>query len=255
MAAVITFTVSFGASARAYAGLGKNTDVVVVLGVPVEALVVSFSALTVVLAAVLAAGRTTRSTAGRRRNIRLGITILGFGVIGWYAAYALAVDKVSTAVDPAAELGCNISLLLQCGANLDSWQGSVFGFPNPLIGLAAWPAVVVVGCLVATGIRLAPWFWIAFNLGVAAALGFVCWLIAQSIFVLGTLCPWCLVTWAVTIPLFWTVTLHNVRERLFGRSAARALGWSFNWVPLITVASYIVVALLAQLRLDALSYL
>ena len=35
----------------------------------------------------------------------------------------------------------------------------------------------------------------AFNLGVAAALVFVFWLIYQSIFVLGTLCPWCMVTW------------------------------------------------------------
>ena len=56
------------------------------------------------------------------------------------------------------------------------------------------------------------------------------WLIGQSIFVLGTLCPWCMLVWLVTIPLFWVVTLRNAREGVFGSrltglgSVADALG-------------------------------
>jgi hypothetical protein len=73
--------------------------------------------------------------------------------------------------------------------------------------------------------------------------------------VLGILCPWCMVTWAVTILLFWLVTLRNVRLGYFGVRMARVFGPAYGWVPLITVASYIAVAVVAQLRLDALSYL
>jgi hypothetical protein len=86
---------------------------------------------------------------------------------------------------------------------------------------------------------------------------FVGWLIGQSIFVLGTLCPWCMVVWTVTIPMFWAVTLYNlssgnipvgVRARKFFRAA-------YGWVPLITLLSYVVVAILAQVRLDVVGML
>ena len=41
---------------------------------------------------------------------------------------------------------------------------------------------------------------------------FVHWLIFQSLYVIGALCPYCMVVWAVTIPIFWYVTLHNLRS-------------------------------------------
>lgn len=34
------------------------------------------------------------------------------------------------------------------------------------------------------------------------------WLIGQCLYVIGALCPWCVVVWAVMIPLFWYVTRH-----------------------------------------------
>ena len=63
--------------------------------------------------------------------------------------------------------------------------------------------------------------------------------------------------WSVTIPLFWLVTLYNLKSGHFGAHK----GWrrvgevGYSWVPSITLASYIVVAVLAQLRLDVLAYL
>ena len=192
-----------------------------------------------------------------RRPIALGVFLIVAGAVGWYAAFALTMEKFVTLTDPTEVLGCDFSFLVQCRANLESWQGSLFGFPNPIIGLAAWIAPVVVGVALLAGARFARWFWVAFNLGIVAALVLVMWLISQSVFVLGTLCPWCMVTWAVTIPLFWAVTLYNlsqgnlpVPERV--RKVASAL---YGWVPAITLASYLVVAVVAQLRLDVLGNL
>jgi hypothetical protein len=42
---------------------------------------------------------------------------------------------------------------------------------------------------------------------------FVHWLIFQSAFVIGALCPYCMVVWAVTIPTFFYVTVHNLTAR------------------------------------------
>lgn len=247
--------VGFLQTARDYATLPTADNFSPVLGVPVGVFTLTFGVITLVMAmAILARGRLPQVQAGRR-DTPLGMSLLVFGAIGWYAAFALAADKVQLLLEPTTELSCNVSLLVQCGANLDSWQGSVFGFPNPLLGIASWTAVFTVGCLVLAGIRLAPWFWITFTVGVVGTMAFVVWFIGQSVFVLGTLCPWCMATWAVTVPLFWAVTSRGAKEGHFGAGVARVVGPAYSWVPLITVVSYLVIAVIAQLRLDVLSYL
>ena len=192
-----------------------------------------------------------------KRPVALAVFFIVAGVVGWYAAFALTLEKFTTLTDPSEALGCDFSVLVQCRANLESWQGSLFGFPNPVIGLAAWIAPIVVGVALLSGARFARWFWALFNLGVLAALAFVVWLISQSVFVLGTLCPWCMVTWSVTIPMFWAVTLYTLKTGVWPvgdrvRSAAASL---YAWVPALTVGSYLVVAVIAQLRLDVLGSL
>jgi len=188
----------------------------------------------------------------------LAVFLLVAGVIGFLAAFALTLDKFELLENPDSVLNCDFGVLVQCTANLDSPQGALFGFPNPIIGLAGFTAVIAMGTVIfASGNHLARWFWLLFNVGVAGALAFVIWLISQSIFVLGTLCPWCMVTWSVTIPLFWAVTLYNAKTGniplpAWGRRIAHA---AYGWVPLITLVSYLIVALLAQLRLDVISYL
>lgn len=186
------------------------------------------------------------------RPTALAVWLIIAGVIGWVAAFALTVEKVHLLQNPGSTASCDFSVLVQCGENLNSWQGSVFGFPNPIIGLTGWVAPIVVGVAILAGARFARWFWWCFWVGTAFAIGFVIWLISQSIFSLSTLCPWCMVTWSVTIPTFYAVTLHLLRSGIVplpeaGRRVAATL---MGWVPLLTVVSYAIVALIAQLRLD-----
>jgi len=194
-------------------------------------------------------------TDATRRPFTLAITLIVTGFLGWYSAFALTIDKILVLQDPQADLDCNFSVIVQCGANLQSAQGSTFGFPNSLIGIAAFVAPIAVGVAILAGAQFARWFWIALNLGVTGALGFCIWLMTQSIFVLGTLCPWCMVVWAATIVMFWTLTLFNARAGTFGAPLVRAGNALYPWVPIIVFASYLVVAIIAQVRLDLLSFL
>ena len=189
-----------------------------------------------------------------RRPVGLAVTLIVTAVIGFSAAFALTVEKFHLLLNPDATLGCDISPLVQCKANLESWQGSLFGFPNPIIGLAGWSMVLVVAVALLAGARFDRWFWIVFNLGTAAALALVIFLIVTSIFFLGTLCPWCMVTWVVTIPTFLIVTLHNLRSGTIpiparGRAFAAA---AYSWIPIISLGLYLVIAVIAQLQLDVL---
>jgi uncharacterized membrane protein len=202
-------------------------------------------------------GRSVEGSSGPRAAARIplpfALTLIVTGVVGWWAAFSLTLDKIAVLLHPGARLDCNVSVLVQCGKNLASWQGSVLGFPNPIIGLAAWIAPIVVGVSLLAGARFARWYWVLFNLGVAGAMGFVVWLIHESIFDLGTLCPWCMLTWSMVIPLFFTVTVRNAAAGVFGsglRSVGRA---ATRWLVPATVIAYAVVLIIAQLRLDALS--
>lgn len=193
-------------------------------------------------------------TPPRPRARALGIFLLVAGALGLLAAFELTLEKILTLEDPTHVPACNVGVLVGCSVNLGSEQGSVFGFANPLIGLMAWPVVITIGVALIGGVRFPRWFWLGFNLGVTGALVFVGWLIAQSIYVLDVLCPWCMLTWAVTIPTFWVVTLDNLRAGRIPSSPRlqRLAATLFGWIPLITVVCYAIVILLAQAQMDAI---
>lgn len=187
----------------------------------------------------------------------LALWLIVAGIVGWVAAFALTIEKFHAYQNPGEAAGCDFSIVVQCTENLNSPQGSVFGFPNPIIGLTAWMAPIVVGFAILAGARFARWFWLLFWAGFAFAFGFVLWLISQSIFVLGTLCPWCMVTWSVTFPSFYAVTVHLLRSGIapIGAKGQRVADSLMAWVPLMAILTYAIVALVAQLRLDWISYL
>ncbi len=88
-----------------------------------------------------------------RRPIALAILLIVTGAVAWYSAFALTLDKIAVLINPAADLDCNFSVIVQCGANLGSWQGEILGFPNPLIGVAGFVAPIAVGVALLAGAR------------------------------------------------------------------------------------------------------
>ncbi|WP_336646130.1 vitamin K epoxide reductase family protein [Microbacterium sp. USHLN186] len=188
-------------------------------------------------------------TTQRARHVGYGVWLIIAAVGGWWAAFQLTLEKFYVLQHPGETSSCYVSVMLQCDKNLGSWQGAVFGFPNPLIGVGAWIAVLVMGVAVIGGVRFPRWFWLLFATGTLAAFVFVCWLIAQSVYSLQTLCPWCMATWAVTIPTFFATALHVVRNGALTRSARarERAGRLMVWVPLATILAYAAIIAMAQL--------
>ena len=199
----------------------------------------------------------TKTIASSERLLGFAIFLIVASAIGLFAAFELTSEKIQVLINPERDVSCDFSLLVQCGKNMSSAQGSVFGFPNSLLGLIGWPVVMATGVGMLAGARFARWWWVAFNVAAAGALGFVIWLIHESIFELGTLCPWCMVTWTAVIPLFWVSTFWNLKHGVWSsHEKVQALGARLlSWSPTIAVASYLVVAVIAQIRLVWLSYL
>lgn len=195
------------------------------------------------------------SAEANRRPIGYALLLVVCFAFGIWAAFQLTLDKFAVLEHPDATLSCNISPFIQCSKNLGSAQGSVFGFPNPLIGLMAWIAPLVVGAALLAGARFDRWFWALFNLGTLGGWVFVCWLQYQSIEVLHTLCIWCMLTWSVMIPLFWVTTFRNLATGVYGAGAPARIGAVLlRWSPVVVIANYLVIAVAAQLQFDLIHF-
>ncbi len=145
-----------------------------------------------------------------RRILPWLLTILG--IIGFFFAFVITVEKIAVLKDPNHIAPCTISPLISCNSVMKSWQAELFGFPNPLLGIAGFAIVVTVGMALFAGATFKRWFWLGLELGTVLGLVFIHWLFYQSVFVIEALCPYCMIVWAVTIPIFLYTTVYNIRE-------------------------------------------
>lgn len=134
------------------------------------------------------------------------------GAVGFICSFVIMHDKLQLLQDPNYRPTCSINPVISCGSIMKSEQSHVFGFPNPIIGLAAFPAVVTIGMAMLSGAKFRRWFWRGLEAGTIFGVGFVTWLFFQSVYRIQALCIYCVIVWVATIAIFWYTTLHNLRE-------------------------------------------
>ncbi|HEY1135365.1 MAG TPA: vitamin K epoxide reductase family protein [Nocardioides sp.] len=185
-----------------------------------------------------------------RRDRRLGWLLLVTGLVGAAAAFTLLLERIQLLLDPSYIPSCSLNPVLSCGSVMTTDQARVFGFPNPIIGVAAFPVVAVIGAGLLAGASYARWFWGALQAGVVFGIGFVAWLVVQSLYDINALCPYCMVVWVVMVPLFWQVTVRNAEAGVLGTGLARsgAVRTARAWSVLAVVLVYLLVTLLILQR-------
>lgn len=160
------------------------------------------------------------------------VYVLIAGVLGLAAALTLTVEKIEILIDPDYVPSCSINPVLSCGSVMVTPQASAFGFPNSLIGVVAFTVVVVTGVLALAGVRLPRWYWAGLAIGTLLGAAFVHWLIFQSLYRIGALCPYCMVVWAVTITLLVVVSAVALAPKLEGGVARFIYQWRWSLVTL-----------------------
>lgn len=139
--------------------------------------------------------------------------ILVAGLLGLISSAALSVEKIELLINPAYVPSCNLNPVVACGSVMTTPQASAFGLPNSLIGIAAFAVMTVTGVLAVTKVPLPQWYWIGMTIGALFGAAFVHWLIFQSLYRIGALCPYCMVVWVATISI-----LVVVASTAFGRT-------------------------------------
>lgn len=160
-------------------------------------------------------------SAAIRSNRWLFGTMLAFGSIALIAAFVLSVEEIHVLKNPAAVLSCSFNLVLDCSKVMQTWQASVFGFPNMFIGLMAYPIVIMLAILGLLRVQLPKLFLKIANIGFAGGALFAYWLFFNSVYAIQILCPWCLIVTFSTTLILATMTHYNLRHNNFSLSKQR----------------------------------
>ena len=169
------------------------------------------------------------------------------GFIGIAASIELIVQKIAVLSNPDFVPNCDINPVLSCGSVINTAQAAIFGFPNPVLGVIGFTIVIMFGALLFAGVELPRSMWLGLNIGALAGMFLIIWLVGQSLYVIGALCPWCMVVWAITIPIFWQVTTDNLASNRLslGKSFSEIIV-TLKWI--LVASSYLIIMALIFVR-------
>jgi uncharacterized membrane protein len=170
--------------------------------------------------------------------------VLIAGVIGLFASMTLTVEKIKILLNPSYVPSCNINPVVSCGSVMVTPQASLLGFPNPLLGIVGFTIVVVTGVLAVAKVSLPQWYWVGLAVGTLVGAVFVHWLIFQSLYRIGALCPYCMVVWVVTISLlvvFFSIILRPVLASRESAVARLLFDWRWSIVALWFTAVFLLI--------------
>jgi uncharacterized membrane protein len=165
------------------------------------------------------------------------LTMLVLATIGLAFSALIMHDKVQLLLDSSFTPACTLNEVISCTDVMQSDQASTFGFANPFLGIIGFPVVMTLAVVLACGIRLPRWIWIATAVGLGLGVVFVHYLAYAAVYEIVALCPYCMVVWVVMLALFVMVVAHLSREkrRAAGEDVAHSI---FSPALLILVAWY-----------------
>jgi uncharacterized membrane protein len=143
---------------------------------------------------------------------KFALALIGLSTVGLAAAFILMLEKIELLKNPAAQLSCNINPVVSCGSVILSKQAEAFGFANPIIGLVSFAVIITIGMGMLAGAKYKRWFWLGLQSGTIFGALFITWLFYEAVYQIKALCPYCIVVWAMVIPLFVYVTRYNILE-------------------------------------------
>lgn len=148
----------------------------------------------------------------RQSNAWIFSTMLLSACLSLLASFVLSVDAIDLARDPGAQLACNINAAISCGTVGVSWQAHLLGFPNAFLGLVAEPVVITIAVASLAKVKFPRGFMLAAQIIYTIGVVFAYWLFYQAMFVIGALCPWCLLITLSTTLVFSSLTHVNIRD-------------------------------------------
>lgn len=188
-----------------------------------------------------------------RDNRWIFTSMLVGAILSLIASLVLSVEAVQLAADPNAALGCSINVFINCATVALHPSSYLFGsFPNAFLGLMAEPVVITVAIAGLAGVKFPRLFMFMAQIGYTLGLIFAYYLLYVSYFIIGALCPWCLLVTLTTTLVWFAITRYNIRENnLFlpkktQKSLEKFIDKDYDKLVMGIVIALVVVALVAK---------
>lgn len=120
-----------------------------------------------------------------------GIMTAG-GFLGMVAAFLQTLEKLTLIEHKDKALACDLNSVFSCSNVLNSWQSSVFGFPNSIMCLTLFTIFTISAAAGAAGSKLAKGFRLAIQGLSLFTLGFALWFLWESTYKISSLCIFCI---------------------------------------------------------------
>lgn len=176
----------------------------------------------------------------------LATALAALSLVGTVASAMLLKTELAYTANPGIEPSCNINALVGCTSSMSSSQGHLFGVPNSVLGVIGYGALTLVMLVALLRGRLPRWMWVGVSAGATLAMIWIVWFLYLSVTVFHTLCPYCMVIWAVTIPVFLLAIAHTLY--LYDIRSSFAL-FLIEQRYLLIVLVYLIVAVVALVGL------
>lgn len=150
------------------------------------------------------------------QNISIG-ALLVFALSGFYSASTLLVEQIHRLKNPSYKLNCDVNVLLSCGNVMDSQYASIAGIPWALVGVAGYPAVMLLALFLYFQKGKIPLFIaIITQVGSFGAFCLSTVFMFLSSYVIMSFCPWCLVSALSSTNIFFALTYINLKNKNYG---------------------------------------
>lgn len=121
--------------------------------------------------------------------------------VGLIASFWQATERIHMLKYPSDPLSCNLSPVVDCSGVLNNKAAALFGPPNAFIGIVAFSLLLAFGLQ-----RLSGGKWTTVVSRIVLVLSIVMllfslWFFAESVYVIGKICIFCVFIWTVSVPI------------------------------------------------------
>jgi uncharacterized membrane protein len=178
--------------------------------------------------------------------------VLAMALLSLLSSLVLSVEALELAKNPGQTFSCDINAVLSCSTVALSDYSNMLGFPNSFLGLMFLPIFVFVALAQLMGSKLSRSFLFGVHLFAFGALLYAFALFFISSFLIGALCPRCLVVTFSSTVMFFAITHYNVKNdnlylnKKISKWAKGALGRQYDILSLFIILTLLVAIIILK---------
>lgn len=146
----------------------------------------------------------------------LGLIIFIFSLTGTIASLILTIERIHYLSNPNTNLLCSINSTFNCKSVMNSPEAEIFGFPNSLLGLIGYSIFITYSLFLIFKskkylINIIDYIYLS---GSFIAFIFSYWLIYVSVFLIESLCIYCIISCISATNIFFSLLYLFLQKTL-----------------------------------------